>query len=682
MNIFYEVQMIKILKIYFYRVTLLCLVSIAVSVAQTFTGTELLARPTDHSITLNVVSSSALDAYVEYGITSGAYSDTTSHVSQAANLPIVIVLNGLSADATYYYRLRYRTSGSGGAFSARPEYSFHTQRPEGSTFKFDITSDSHVNIVFGSLTFWTRTLTNVANDNPDFHLDLGDTFSMDGVTTVSGAEQAYFYQRSGSALGLISPSVPIFIVNGNHEQQEGWHLNDPGTTKPPILGTNARKKYFPNPIPDSFYSGNIDATSTDISGDHLKEDYYAWQWGDALFIVIDPYWYSTQKPFLGNIGGGEGSEVGTGDNWDWTLGQDQFNWFKQTIESSTAKYKFVFSHQIVGGNDAQDYGRGGAWAANLYEWGGNNSDGTTWGFDTQRPGWSNVPIHQLMVDNNVSAFFHGHDHEYAYEVRDGIVYQEMPAGGFSGTGFANYNEGGYTKKVLPSGGHLRLTVSPSQTTVDYINSTSTGTNGTIAYSYTILPGDPLPVELTTFIASVTKSNINLNWRTATEIKNQGFEVQRKTETSDWGKIGFVQGNGNSNVPKNYSFTDKEVTTGKYFYRLKQIDNDGKFEYSKVAETYFGNPQSYELNQNYPNPFNPSTVISYRLKEKGFVKLRVYDIRGELVKVLVNETKGAGDYKAEFNGKGLASGVYIYRIEVMGSGNNLVYTDMNKTILLK
>ena len=389
----------KFLISYFYWIIIFCLISFNVSFTQTFTGTELLARPTDRSITLNVVSSSGLEAYVEYGLTSGAYSNTTSHFTQAANLPIVIVVDGLSADTKYYYRLRYRTSGSGGAFSARPEYSFHTQRPAGGIFKFDITSDSHVNIVFGSASFWKQTLTNVANDNPDFLLDLGDTFAMDGVTTVSGAEQAYFYQRSATALGLVSPSVPVFIVNGNHEQEEGWHLNDPGVpaaTTPPILGTNARKKYFPNPIPDSFYTGDIDSTNTLISGNHLKEDYYAWQWGDALFVVIDPFWYSTQKPFIGNIGGGEGLETGTGDRWDWTLGQDQFNWLKQTIQNSTAKYKFVFSHQIVGGNDSQDYGRGGAWAANLFEWGGYNSDGTTWGFDTERPGWGSVPIHQLF----------------------------------------------------------------------------------------------------------------------------------------------------------------------------------------------------------------------------------------------------------------------------------------------
>ena len=676
MNLKYEEQLKKPLNIYFYRAVLFCLVSINVSIAQTFTGTELLARPTDQSMTISVVSSSSLDAYIEYGITSGIYTDATSQVTQTANQPIVIELTGLTADTKYYYRLRYRTSGSGGAFSSRPEYFFHTQRPEGSTFKFDITSDSHVNIMLGNLAFWTQTLNNIKLDNPDFLLDLGDTFAMDGVTTASTADANYLYQRTASTLGLISPSVPIYVVNGNHEQEEAWHLSDPGV--PPVLGTNARKKYFPNPFPDSFYTGNTDATNTSISGNHLKEDYYAWQWGDALFIVIDPFWYSTQRPFGGNIGGGEAG-TGTGDRWDWTLGQDQFNWLKQTIENSTAKYKFVFSHQVVGGDDAQGYGRGGAATGSLFEWGGNNANGT-WGFDTERPGWGGVPIHQLMAANGVKAFFHGHDHQYAYEVRDDIVYQEMPSAGFSGNGFSHYTQGGNTIKVLPSGGHLRVTVTPTQATVDYVYSTNS--NGTVAYSYTILPNDPLPVELTTFTALVSKSNINLKWRTATELKNYGFEIERKTNNSDWEKIGFVQGNGNSNVPKNYSFTDKEVIIGKYYYRLKQIDNDGKFEFSKVVEANLRSPQSYELSQNYPNPFNPSTVISYRLKEKGFVKLRVYDIRGELVKVLVNETKEAGDFKAELNGKGLASGVYIYRMEVMGNSNNQVYSEMKKTILLK
>src|SRR4030042_1621836 len=120
------------------------------------------------------------------------------------------------------------------------------------------------------------------------------------------------------------------------------------------------------------------------------------------------------------------------------------------------------------------YRRGGAVPAHLVEWGGYDENGTTWGFDTRRAGWEN-PIRQVLIDNNVSAFFHGHDHQYAYEIRDEIVYQSLPAAGFSGNGFGIYHESNpYTEKVLPSPGHLRVTVSPSQTTVDYVQTTGGG----------------------------------------------------------------------------------------------------------------------------------------------------------------------------------------------------------------
>ena len=192
------------------------------------------------------------------------------------------------------------------------------------------------------------------------------------------------------------------------------------------MGTNAQKKYFPNPVPDAFYTGNTDTYSY-LDGDHLREDYYAWTWGDALFVVIDPYWYTMTKPFAGNTGGGE-PEAGDGDRWHWTLGLQQFNWLKTTLENSTAKYKFIFAHHMVGGSD--DYVRGGANPAHLVEWGGYNEAGTTYGWAAKRPGWGSEPIHQILVDNHVSAFFHGHDHQYAYEKRDGVVYQSLPCGRF------------------------------------------------------------------------------------------------------------------------------------------------------------------------------------------------------------------------------------------------------------
>jgi len=456
-----------------------------------FPGPELLGRPTSNSITVNVVASAAIEAYFEYGTQSGNYPYQTNTVSVSAGEPMEVVLNGLQPNTLYYYRMVYRQAGAS-TWITRDEHSFYTQRPPGSTFKFTITSDSHINIVFGNPSLWQTTLLNAGSDDPDFHLDLGDTFAMDNVTTQTQAYNAYLSQRP--YLGLISHSVPIFLVLGNHEQEEGWHLDDTGNpaTSPPVMGANSRKRYFLNPIPDAFYSGDADTPSGFISGDHLPEDYYAWEWGDALFVVIDPFWYTTVKPYIGNIGGGETSDVGSGDRWGWTLGWDQYKWLQQALESSKATFKFVFAHHVTGGTD--DYGRGGANAVPYVEWGGYNEDGTTWGFDVRRAGWGK-PIHQLMVENGVTAFFHGHDHEFAYEERDGIVYQLVPmaADASYGYGFQNYHESDpYTIRVLPNSGHLRVTVSPSKVTVDYVRAflPGAGTNGQVAYTYTMGAAPP------------------------------------------------------------------------------------------------------------------------------------------------------------------------------------------------
>ncbi len=474
-----------------------------------FPGPELLGRPTDHSITINVVANTAIDAYFEYGTQSGGPYAQTSVTSSAANVPLVTVLAGLSPDTEYFYRMVWRQTGTT-AWTTRSEYSFHTQRPPGSTFSFTIGSDSHINIVFGNPSLYQQTMQNVAAESPDFHLDLGDTFAMDGVTTQTQANSNYLNLRS--YFGLMSGSVPLFLALGNHEQEEGWHLGDTNgnlATSPPVMSTNARETYYLNPDPllDSFYSGNTDTSYTAITGgaDHTIQDYYAWTWGDALFVVIDPYWYTPVKPYAGNMGGGEPgfpTDPQDADRWRWTLGIDQRNWLEQTLANSTAKYKFIFAHQVAGGMD--DYGRGGANAVPYVEWGGYDTDGTTYDFATQRPSWDD-PDGQLLVKYGVTVFFHGHDHEYAYESRDGVIYQLVPmaADATYGYGFDDYHETDpWTIKVLPNSGHLRVTVSPSQATVDYVSAflPGAGTNGQIAYSYTIAPRattatptfDPMP----------------------------------------------------------------------------------------------------------------------------------------------------------------------------------------------
>ena len=176
---------------------------------------------------------------------------------------------------------------------------------------------------------------------------------------------------------------------------------------------------------------------------------------------------------------------------------------------------------------------------------------------------------------------------------------------------------------------------------------------------------PLPAELTSFTASVIGSKVKLSWQTATEINNYGFEIERALSSTTplqvWEKIGFVNGNGNSNSQKSYSFTDESISLGKYSYRLKQIDNDGTFEFSSAIEVDLGIPKEFQLSQNYPNPFNPITKIQYALPVDAQVTLQIYSITGELMESLVSENQSPGNYTIDFDGSNYASGTYIYRL---------------------
>jgi hypothetical protein len=173
-----------------------------------------------------------------------------------------------------------------------------------------------------------------------------------------------------------------------------------------------------------------------------------------------------------------------------------------------------------------------------------------------------------------------------------------------------------------------------------------------------------PVELTSFTASAIKGAVNLSWKTATEVNNMGFNVERSANKSDWSKIAFVQGNQTSTSTKSYSYIDKSVNqSGNYYYRLKQIDNDGSFKYSNIVEADINNsPSAFTLNQNYPNPFNPSTIISYSLPQASNVKISVFNAIGQPVRVIENGFKSAGVYSVSFNASELSTGVYFYKIE--------------------
>ncbi|MFH0733618.1 MAG: T9SS type A sorting domain-containing protein [bacterium] len=191
----------------------------------------------------------------------------------------------------------------------------------------------------------------------------------------------------------------------------------------------------------------------------------------------------------------------------------------------------------------------------------------------------------------------------------------------------------------------------------------------------------LPVELTSFSAAVTNNSVLLNWTTATEINNSGFEIEKAIynqdySTASWIKIGFIKGEGTSTTAKSYSFNDTKPFNQKALYRLKQIDYNGTFSFSNIIEVSSVSLDKYYLNQNYPNPFNPSTTISYSIPSSSKVVVSIYDILGKLVTTLVDQNQEAGNYSINFSADNLSNGIYFYKIQA-GSFN-----DVKKMMLIK
>ncbi|MGQ9806643.1 MAG: T9SS type A sorting domain-containing protein, partial [Chlorobiales bacterium] len=193
--------------------------------------------------------------------------------------------------------------------------------------------------------------------------------------------------------------------------------------------------------------------------------------------------------------------------------------------------------------------------------------------------------------------------------------------------------------------------------------------------YFVQTGNALPVELISFTGEVRDGAVHLAWRTASELNNAGFEVERKSQGGTWNTLGFVRGAGTTTEARSYTFVDNSAS-GNVQYRLKQVDFDGQFEYSNIIEVNAGLPRTFALEQNYPNPFNPTTVIAYQLPVASEVKLEVYDVLGRKVMTLVNARQDAGSYNLTLNANNLSSGVYFYRLQ---AGN---FVQTKKMMLVK
>ena len=470
--------------------------------------TQVLGRPTDTSIAVSVLSSQPISTFVEYGTSKTRYSSKTAQLQTAPSSPAVFDIKGLRAGTKVYYRVNYKGA-SDANFVNGKQYSFTTARKAGSTFAFSVHGDTHperAGKMFNAELYGV-TLANIAAQQPDFHIMMGDDFSIDPLIGKGQADKANvekIYSTHRNWLTIATSSVPLFLINGNHEQAAAYLL-DGTETNPAVLAGNARLKYYPLPAPDSFYSGN----TTPVAGVGLPRDYFSWTWGDALFVTLDPYWHSSnpvdnvagvEDPAATKGGGGAGGNkkggatpvatapsVPTGNGkvtnlWSIGIGDEQYAWLKKTLETSKAKYKFVFAHHVMG------TGRGAVEVSTNYEWGGKDPKGQST-FAKERPNWE-LPIHDLMVKNKVSIFFQGHDHIFCTQERDGLIYQSMPNP--ADDTFSMFNDDAYKSGTkAPNSGHVRVTVAPAQAKVEYFlaarSKDTSRKNLSVAHSYVIKP---------------------------------------------------------------------------------------------------------------------------------------------------------------------------------------------------
>ena len=460
------------------------------ALAAGITFSHILGRPTKSSIALSLIASSTADVYVEYGTSKTRFTGKTEVKSIEPTTPLIFDIRSLSSNSKFYYRLRYKASGAA-SFSTGSTLSFSTAKAAGKGFAFTVQGDTHperAGKMFNA-DLYTVAMKNIVAQQPDFHILLGDDFSIDpligkGQANKANVEKIYSTHRQW--LAISGGSVPIFLVNGNHEQA-AQYLLDGTETNPAVLAGLARLKYFPLPINDGFYS--TDSNEVEFVGN--PRDYYSWSWGDATFITLDPYWHSKsavdnaagvsndQSQAGKKSGGGSGK---TADLWQVGLGDDQYAWLKKTLEASKSKYIFVFAHHVMG------TGRGAVEVSYNYEWGGKDPANKTT-FKEQRPNWE-LPIHDLMVKHGVSIFFQGHDHIFVTQTRDGLVYQSMPNP--ADDTFSMFNEDAYkTGTKAPNSGHVRVSVGATAAKVEYFlaarASDTKRKNRAVAHSYSVKP---------------------------------------------------------------------------------------------------------------------------------------------------------------------------------------------------
>jgi predicted phosphodiesterase len=384
-------------------------------------------------VTFSVLCNADRKGRLLYGTAPDKLTKSLPEVTFTKGEPRELTLTGLTPGTRHFWQVRFDDG------TVTPQRTFTTVLPPGKPFTFTIQADSHLD--GGSVAdVYLRSLA-LASET-DFLVDLGDTFMTDKYRPYTDSHPQYLAQRYyfGQA------QVPVLMAPGNHDGERG--------ADPEMLAWSRKERlrHFPS----------------------VPVNYWAYECGDALLVGLDPYSFTTDRPRRG------GPSDGISENWYITLGKQQYDWLRKTLETSRARWKFVFIHNLVGGLGRDQ--RGGAEAAPFWEWGGKNAEGVEQ-FAEKRPGWG-LPIHALLKKYGVAAVFHGHDHVYAYQEYDSIVYQCVPQPSHGrGGGSQSAPEYGYKQgSILDGSGILKVSVSPEKARVVFVRTDRPGTP-TESHSY-------------------------------------------------------------------------------------------------------------------------------------------------------------------------------------------------------
>ena len=405
----------------------------------------IVSRPTDHSVLLSILSYDHLRGFVRYGTNKGDLNKISVKAEFGNDHAELLELDDLIANSRYYYQFVYYNN-----TDSSPRYSdiyfFQTARLKEAFFSFTIQADSHLDVNTDTA-IYLQTLKNMASDSADFMIDLGDTWMTDKYRE-KYKESIQQYKAQRFYLGSLCKSSALFLTLGNHDGEASKKNKAFQNNEMEEWSTKTRNQFYFNPLPNHFYSGNIDKSAEN----RPIANYYSWEWGSALFIVLDPFRYTSDNR----------------NPWERTLGKTQYDWLEKTLTHSNAKYKFVFIHNLVGGFDQGGIARGGAEAASYFEWGGKDLNGENQ-FENKRIGWSK-PIHDLLVEHHVNMVIHGHDHFFAKQTLDKVCYQlvPQPGGNRYNTNNSTSDYGYKDGIILNAPGYLRVSVNADGVFVEYL----------------------------------------------------------------------------------------------------------------------------------------------------------------------------------------------------------------------